>query len=276
MYPRTKLSVEYGNIIEVISQISNNPGLSGNTQTPNLLLSLPPPRLGGRRSRAQQTKLGGEHLDSTVLFVRAAPGRHGEEGISHLDQCLPPLPPHPLLLHLLLRSLLHLGLPLLLQDSPSEEGEGGGVQHLCRLTSQEWRGQRWHPWRRRLRSPWGPWDTTRAPSPSAAQDPQGLLAALRPWQSSVSLELSGATPLPGPSSRSAARVWPTSAAAAPAASWRLRRSQPWPTAGVHEQPVTKDDWWWWWWFVVVVCGCLVVVVGAVRTSCFCDVSVHAT
>ena len=39
----------------------------------------------------------------------------------------------------------------LLQDSPCEEGEGGGVQ-LLRLTSQERRGQRRHPGRRRLRS----------------------------------------------------------------------------------------------------------------------------
>ena len=38
--------------------------------------------------------------------------------------------------------------------------------------------------------------------------PQGLLAALRPWQSSVSLELSGATLLPGPLRLSADRVWP--------------------------------------------------------------------
>ena len=64
----------------------------------------------------------------------------------------------------------------------------------------------------------------RAPSPSAAQG-----AALRPWQSSVSLELSGGSLLPLPPT--AARDGTEHADVADAASlrpqWRVRHGFPW-------------------------------------------------
>ena len=119
-----------------------------------LLLPLPPPRVGGRRSGCS---LGLVKLHKLVepgsLLGRTVRGRDVQESQELLFQCLSPLPPPPLLPHLLLQRLLRLGLLLLLQDSPCEEGEGGGVQHLRRLTSQERRGQRRHPGRRRLQSP---------------------------------------------------------------------------------------------------------------------------
>ena len=58
-------------------------------------------------------------------------------------------------LHFLLQLLRLRLLLLLLLRATDKEGEVGGVQHLRRLTTQERRGQRRHPGRRRLQSPWG-------------------------------------------------------------------------------------------------------------------------
>ena len=94
-----------------------------------LLLPLPPPRLGGRRSGCS---LGLVSLHKLVepgsLLGRTVRGRDVQERQELLFQCLLPLPPPPLLPHLLLQRLLRLGLLLLLQDSPCEEGEGGAVR----------------------------------------------------------------------------------------------------------------------------------------------------
>ena len=87
-------------------------------------LVLPPlfllPPLPGRGQRATGPLLGWS--ERQVVADPPVERQHALLVLLRLPP-LPPLPPHPLLLP-------HLGLLLLLQDSPCEEGEGGGVQHL--------------------------------------------------------------------------------------------------------------------------------------------------
>ena len=99
--------------------------------------------------------------------------------------------------------------------------------------------------------------TTRAPSPSAAQGPQRLLAALRLWPSSVPLGRHCASSWPGSSRQSSAHVAAMSGPVAVAASSRHQQRVRHATAcrtlkAQHKFTNVRATclslvWWRWWW-----------------------------